>query len=227
MQVVILAAGKGTRMGDLSKTTPKPMLKVLGKTLLEHKIEALPSEITEIIFVIRHLGDQIQKHFGTEHNGRKVSYVEQLELNGTAHALFQAKDLLRGKFVLMMGDDLYGKEDMKKAIQHDHAVLVRKISAPTPGGKVALTADGNLLEIIEDKKGEIADGLVNTGFYVLTPEIFKYELVAAQPGSTEFGLPQTMAVMAKNTPIKVVLADFWLNITSPEDLILAESILKQ
>lgn len=226
MKAVILAAGKGTRMGDIGKIIPKPMLKVLGKTLLEHKIDTLPEEVKEIIFVIRHLGDQIQNHFGVEYGGRKVTYVEQPELNGTAGALFQAKHLLTKKFILMMGDDLYGREDMKKAIAHENSVLVRKAKGSVPGGKVTLDAKGNYDECVEDKKGEIIDGLVNTGFYVLTPDVFKYKLVAAQPGSVEFGLPQTIAVMAKDIPVKVVMADFWLNITTPEDLLTAEAILK-
>jgi len=226
MQAVILAAGKGTRMGDLCKDTPKPMLKVLGKNLLEHKIDALPDEVDEIIFVIGHLGDQIQKHFGTKHKGRKISYVTLNEIKGTAYALFVAKDLLRGKFLLMMGDDLYGCEDIKKIIKHDHAVLVKKIDGSTPGGKVMLDKKGHLIKIIEDKKGEIANGLVNTGLYVLTPKIFEYEPVQL-PNSKEFGLPQTMVVMAKDFPVKVVLADFWLNITAPEDLKLAEAILNK
>ena len=212
-------------MGDLGKSTPKPMLVVAGKNLLEHKIGELPDEIDEIIFVISHLGDQIQKHFGAKHGKRKVSYVVQPELNGTAGALFLAKHLLHSKFILMMGDDLYGREDIKKIIAHENAVLVRKVNGSTPGGKVTVDADDCLLEIVEDKKGEIENGLVNTGLYVLTPEIFKYEPVQL-PNSKEFGLPQTMAAMARDLPVKVVLADFWVNITSPEDLQAAESVLK-
>jgi bifunctional UDP-N-acetylglucosamine pyrophosphorylase/glucosamine-1-phosphate N-acetyltransferase len=224
MQAVILAAGKGTRMGILSNSTPKPMLKVLGKSLLEHKIDMLPDAVDEIIFVINHLGDQIQNHFGENYNGRKISYVEQPELNGTAGALFQAKEILKDRFIVMMGDDLYGREDMKKAIGHKNAVLVRKTEGSTPGGKVVLDEDEHLLEIVEDKKGDIHNGLVNTGFYVLSSDIFNYEPVRLGE-SKEFGLPQTMVIMAKDLPVKVVLADFWLNITSPEDLLLAEKVL--
>ena len=50
---VILAAGKGTRMGELSITTPKPMLKVLNKTLIEHKLDMMPDQIDEVIIVVQ------------------------------------------------------------------------------------------------------------------------------------------------------------------------------
>ena len=64
MFTVILAAGKGTRMGDLAKETPKPMLRVLGKTLLEHKLEMLPESITDVIIVVGYLKDKITEVIG-------------------------------------------------------------------------------------------------------------------------------------------------------------------
>ena len=63
MQAVILSAGRGTRMGVLTDSMPKPMLTVLGKTLLEHKFDILPSEVDEIILIVGNMGGLIQKHF--------------------------------------------------------------------------------------------------------------------------------------------------------------------
>ena len=60
MQVVILAAGRGTRMGDLTSDTPKPLLKVKDKTLLEYKLDVLPDSISEVIFVIGYKQEQIR-----------------------------------------------------------------------------------------------------------------------------------------------------------------------
>ncbi len=64
MQAVILAAGEGKRMRPLTLTTPKPLLHVADKQLLEHIIGALPDEIGEILLVIGYRGDLIQQHFG-------------------------------------------------------------------------------------------------------------------------------------------------------------------
>ncbi|MEK7106611.1 MAG: nucleotidyltransferase family protein, partial [Patescibacteria group bacterium] len=115
MQAVILAAGRGTRMGHLTKTLPKPLLEVSGKTLLEHKFDALPERIDEIILVIGYLGDMIKKRFGDSYEGKKITYVEQGPAHGTAGALWSAREFLRDKFIVMMGDDLYGKKDVERA----------------------------------------------------------------------------------------------------------------
>src|SRR4051812_34627957 len=104
MQAIILAAGRGSRMGELSKQIPKPMIVVAGKTLLQHKIEALPPEVNEIVIIVGHLSGYITSHFGSEYQGRKITFVEQNELLGTAAALFMAKDLVKGRFISMMGD---------------------------------------------------------------------------------------------------------------------------
>ena len=80
MQAIILAAGRGTRMGELTKETPKPMLKIKNKPILEYKLNALPEEITEVIFVIGYLGDAIKNYFGDFYNGRKIRYVIQKKI---------------------------------------------------------------------------------------------------------------------------------------------------
>jgi UDP-N-acetylglucosamine diphosphorylase / glucose-1-phosphate thymidylyltransferase / UDP-N-acetylgalactosamine diphosphorylase / glucosamine-1-phosphate N-acetyltransferase / galactosamine-1-phosphate N-acetyltransferase len=224
MQAVILVAGKGTRMGALTQNTPKPLLKVAGLTLIEHKLLALPAEVTEVIFVIGYLGEQIKNYFGMQFNGRKISYVED-SLQGTAKALWAAQSLLTGRFLLLMGDDLYAAEDIRTALTHERTILVKEMPNNTPGGKIMIDEAGSLIDIVEDRKGELSYNLVNIGLYVLTPEIFNYEPVQL-PNSTEYGLPQTMLHMLKDYPINVVKAGFWMNMSAPEDLEKAEDVLK-
>ncbi len=77
MQAVILAAGRGTRMGALTEHTPKPMLLVNGRPVLEYIFDSLPEEIDEVIIVVGYLGSVIQKHFGGFYKGKKILYVEQ------------------------------------------------------------------------------------------------------------------------------------------------------
>jgi len=111
-QAVILAAGKGTRMLPLTETRPKPMQEVSGKNLIEWKLAALPEAIRDVVIVVGYQGEQIREFFGDMWHGRSIRYVVQEKLNGTAGALWSARNLLHGRFLVLMGDDLYAKEDI-------------------------------------------------------------------------------------------------------------------
>ncbi|MEI8337875.1 MAG: nucleotidyltransferase family protein [bacterium] len=224
MKAIILAAGKGTRMGNLSVETPKPMLKVLGKTLLEHKLDMLPASIDEVVIVVGHLKNQVTDFIGDEYNGRKISYVVQEELRGTASALFLCKDLLQGeeRFLVMMGDDIYSKEDMEECLKYQWSILMREVDSLRDRAKVVFDNDGHIQDILE--KYQIDEkGFVCAGMYTMTPKIFDYKMVAIPGG--EFGLPQTILSAKKDFKIKAVQAQFWLQISAPEDLKLAETFL--
>src|SRR3990167_990885 len=106
MQCVILAAGRGTRMMELTGAVPKPMLEVAGRPLLEYKLDALPEEVNEIVIVVGYLKEVIQQHLSTSYNGKQIVYVEQKNLDGTAGALWSAQPVLKDRFLVMMGDDI-------------------------------------------------------------------------------------------------------------------------
>ena len=215
MQIVILAAGRGTRMNELTDDVPKPMLEINGKPILAYKLEALPAEIKEVIFVIGYLGNQIQQYFGDSYAGKKISYVVQEQLNGTGGAVQLVKDLIENDFLVMMGDDLYVKEDIKNCIKNDLAVLGVEVDNPNKFGIIVSDENKKLLEIIE--KPEIAGpALANIGLYKLNKKFFDYPLVFI--GNGEYGLPQTLAMMAKDYPVKVIKATDWFPIGNPDDL---------
>src|SRR3989344_2113346 len=226
MQIVILAAGRGTRMGELTETMPKPLLTVAGKNLLQHKIDILPKEIDEIILVVGYLGDRIKDFFGDSYGGKKIKYAIQKELLGTGDALWQAKDLINRKFLVMMGDDIYSKNDIEKCLAHDWAVLVkRSADRICSGGKVILDKDGHIKDIIEGKH-EGDNLLINAALYSLTSAIFKYPLVKI-PGREEFGLQQTLLQAVDDFPIKVVQSELWLQMSNKKDLEEAEKIITE
>lgn len=218
MKAVILAAGRGTRMKDLVLDTPKPLLSHKGKTLIEHKLEALPEHINEVVIVVGYLGDKIKNHFGESWNDKKIHYVEQTELLGTAHSLFEAKHLLDEPFIVLMGDDLYGKEDLELLAKQDGwAILVEKSEDLRNTGKIIPNEHGNLKEIVNDSNGLIPHNLVYTGACLLNKDIFEVEMTLS-PGSKEYGLPFTIETEVNKRPIKIVHGSFWKRITVPEDL---------
>lgn len=223
MQVVILAAGRGTRMKNLTDEIPKPMLIIKNKPILEHKLNALPDEIDEIIFVVGYRRGKIEEYFGDNFKGKKITYVVQENLNGTGGAVHLVRDLVGDRFLVMMGDDLYHREDIKNILKYDRAILACETDNPAQFGVFKVDKLGHLLEIVE-KPINPPSNLINTGLYALTKDFFGYDLVPIS--ETEFGLPQTIVKMAKDFPVKIIKTDKWFPIGNPEDLERAEKIVE-
>ncbi len=224
MQAVILAAGLGTRMRELTKHTPKPLLTIGGITLLHHKIKRLPAAVQEIVIVVGYLGRKIRDALGTEIAGTPVRYAEQHELKGSGHALRLCEPLLRGKFLVLNGDDLYAQEDLERLISNPLAMLAWELPEHVPGkvmGEIAADHGGFLAGVLENRPAA-KGALMNAGGYILDKRFFEWPLVPVAPGAREFGLPQMMAKAArKGERIRVERATWWRNVTAPEDLMSA------
>ena len=224
MQCVILAAGKGTRLRPLTETTPKPLVEVAGKTLLDHIVGALPSAVDELIIVTGYLGDQIEKHCKDEFYGRKVTYVRQEEQNGTAKALWLCKDLLKGRFLFMFADDIHGKDDLARAVSYSRSMLVAQVENPEKFGIVVRRPDGTLSSMIE-KPTHAPSNCASTGAMVLDESIFKYEPQEDKTIKGEFYLTEVIERYSKDFPVAVVEQSTWIPIASVEDVERANKLL--
>lgn len=217
MKAIILAAGAGLRLRPLTETIPKAMLEIGGKPLIEHTLEALPETVDEIIIVVHHLKDQIIDHLGDAYHDLPIRYVEQPKLNGTGAAIHLLKDELEDQFLILNGDDLYKKDDLTRLLDVDSGMLVYETKGPAPS---TIEADeiGCFLGIRQDPE-EHEPILRNTGAYVLTPEFFNYPLEKIKVhGKTEYSLPHTFNHMVDECGLKVVKADFWMPVGTPEEL---------
>lgn len=224
MQCVILAAGRGVRMMPLTEHTPKPLLRVCGKNLIEHNLEILPEEVTEIILVVSYLKEQIMLYFGNEYAGRKITYVEQKEMLGTGHALLQCAPLLSGRFFVMMADDIHAKESLTSLMRIETSALLVTTVPAGAGGKITMHADGTLKEIVEGVHSE--PFLLNAAVYVLTPDFFETPLTHI-PGKSEYGIPQQLVVYSEHHPVALVPLDSWIHITDVTDIDRATIELKK
>ena len=225
MKAVILAAGEGRRMLPLTLTTPKPLLRVSGKAILEHTFESLPDAVSEVVLVVGHKAQQIREFCGNMFKGKKISYVHQDTMTGTGGALWQAQQHLSEPFLVLNADDLYAKEDLEKLAKEDWAALVYQAQSPQKVAAVSLDEQGNIRSIVEGSAGASEKPLINTGVYALTPEIFGYTLVPKSPGSEEFGLPQTR--LTRERALRAVHATKWFSMTDPSDIARAEGFLKK
>jgi NDP-sugar pyrophosphorylase family protein len=227
MQAVILAAGRGTRMGKLTEEFPKALLPLAGKTLLEYKLEALPENISEVIIVIQHKGDLIEQKFGNKYLGKKITYITDQTLSGTAHALWQAKNILSGRFLVMMGDDIYSRESFEECSHYDASIVCKPANREENGSRITIDKLGHLTGFLTDKayKEKFQDGgMIFTGLYSLTPKIFEFEPVKLKT-KEEWGLPQTVLSASKEIGIQILKTNFWISVNSEVDLKFAEKIL--
>ena len=223
MQAVILAAGLGTRLRPFTLTTPKTLIPIGEKTLIEHTLDALPNAIDEIFVVVNYLGDQIKSKIGDSHRGISIRYVTQEPLNGTGGAMMLLRNQLHDRFLVVNGDDLYSHEALEKMMSHQTSILL----CPTDmhlmnGGQ--LDTQGKFIGLVESITN--IQSYRVCGAYVLDRSYFDIGPVKIQ-GSRheEFGLPQTLAVQAIDKPIEVVLTTEWFPIGTPEELSFANKKL--
>lgn len=210
-------------MGGLTEEVPKPMLVVSGKTLLEHKFDALPDEIDEIIIVVGYLGHVIQQKYGGEYKGKRIVYVMQDTLNGTAGALWTARKLLKNSFIVMNGDDIFAREDIEKAACFPWSVVGIEVDDVGEAAKIVVDGADRVVNILERDEHGGGPGFLNAGLYCLDTRIFDYDMVPKYKGSDEYGLPQT--IVASGVPFSLIRASHWVQITDPADLTKAEEIL--
>ncbi len=222
VQCIILAAGRGVRMGDLTNDCPKPMLLLHGKPKLAWSVEMLPSAVDEIIMVVGYLHEQIRAYFGTRYAGRAITYVEQHTLNGTAGAVALCAPFIRGKVLVTMGDDLYMQADLEKLLQYEQSLLAMPTDYAQNYGIVSVNAEGFLTGVVEHPH-DMTTGLVNTGACVLAQAYFDYPPVKIS--DREYGLPQTLAAMYPAHPTHVVHATHWRAVGNADDLARAQEDL--
>ncbi len=224
-QAVLMAAGRGKRLRPLTDDRPKPMVEVGGRPILEWTIETLPKSIEEVLIVVGYRQDQITDHFGDKWGGRRIKYVEQSELKGTGHVVHIAAPHLDERFMILNGDDLYMRDDLLQLTRHPLSILGLEVGSNGRFGLLAINDEG-FLSGASDDTPQSTSGMINIGAYVLDRGFLDYDLVPIGDGS-EYGLPQTLGVMAGDRQVHIVEASAWLPIGFPEDIEKAEAWLKQ
>jgi len=226
MQAVILAAGEGIRLRPLTLDRPKPLIKIEGKTLLEHNLDQLISLVDEVVIVIGYKGGMIKDYIGDEYQSMKIRYVEQKEQLGTGHALMQVDKFIKGKFLLLMADDLYSKDDISVCAEHELCVLAKRVTNPERFG-VFVLEDNKVKDVIE-KPDTFVGNLINTGFYVLDRRIFEELDKIEKSERGEYELTDALKNLAKKYEIFCEeVRDYHIPIGYPEDLEEAKKVLNE
>src|SRR5438270_4776277 len=166
MDAIILAAGLGTRLRPHTLTTPKPLLPVRGRPLLDWTLGALPASVDRVLVVVNYLAEQIETYLGQQKHVGAWQVVRQQEPRGTGDALRSCREHLRSeRFLVLNGDDLYGAADLAALARCSAGLLVQGVDEPRRFGIAFLRPDGTLDKLVEkpDLEGR---QLANTGAYL-------------------------------------------------------------
>ncbi|NQZ85088.1 MAG: NTP transferase domain-containing protein [Nanoarchaeales archaeon] len=225
VQVVILCGGKGTRFLPLTEHIPKVLVEVCDKSVLQHKLDALVDLASEIILVVGYLKEKIIESVGHNYKGIPIKYVEQSEQLGTGHALMCCKDILKDKFMVLNGDDIYLKSDLEELSNVEFGLLGMESENPQKFGVLEIDRDDNLISIVE-KPENPPSNLTNIGAYMFTTAIFEHELVLSPRG--EYEINDYFTFIIKNSgDVKVVAVNFWLPVGNPDELNAAEFVMRE
>ncbi|MCC6419993.1 MAG: nucleotidyltransferase family protein [Gemmataceae bacterium] len=210
MDAVILAAGLGTRLRPHTLHTPKPLLPVQGRPILDWALGALPAAVDRVVVVVHYLAEQVEAYLRIQDHFKDWTTVPQQEPRGTGDALRRCRDVLHSdRFLVLNGDDLYGAADLEALAACEAGVLVHPVEEPRRYGIAFLKLDGTLERLVEkpDLEGCYP---ANTGAYVFPHEVFDLELRLSSRG--EYEITDYVTGMAARRPVQVVPATFWLPI---------------
>lgn len=220
-------AGKGTRMAKYYEG-PKQLLPVNDKPVLEHTLDQIPAVVDEFVFIVGGPHEQrIRDHFAAgEYKGRPIRFVVQAEQLGLAHAFRCAKDLITGRWLGMVADDLVGPQDIASLVdQPGLAVLAYRVPEPSKFGVLVADENQYLVRAVE-KPAEFISDLVWTGHMLMDESFFNIEVAPSARGEYETPDVWTKLIQEQDAKIKITEAKFWLPINDKDQLEEAERILK-
>ena len=228
LQAVIMAGGEGSRLRPLTSNMPKPMLPVANRPLMEHIIELLRTHgITDIVATVQFLSSVIRNYFGDGSDlGVSLSYATEEVPLGTAGSVAGAQDLLSGTFLVVSGDaltdiDLRDALDFHQRNGAAATLVLKRMNDPLEFG-IVMTDDSGRIERFLEKPtwGQVFSDTINTGIYVLEPDIFDL-IPADQP--YDFSSELFPLMLEKGLPLYGYVTDaYWTDVGNTEAYLQAQ-----
>ncbi len=226
MEGIILAAGRGTRMRELTQHTPKPLLTIQGRPILEWSLRVLRPSVERVLVVTGYLSEQIADYMARQDIFADYALVEQQRQLGTGDALRACRDALTGPdFLVINGDDLFHAPSLQRLATTAAGVLAVEREAGTLYGVLVADAAGCLRGLHEKPPPGFYPPPVQVyiGACRLTRSIFDLPLTL-HPQRREYELTQLLNDFAQRQPVNIVSSDFWFPLGTPEDLIAAQAL---
>jgi len=182
MKAVVMAGGEGTRLRPLTSNQPKPMVPVVGKPCMEHILELLREHgMSDVIVTVAFLPQAIRSYFGQgESLGMQIGYSVEESPLGTAGSVRLAARQLDETFLVISGDALCDVDLSKLVAFHKEkgaavTIGLKSVDNPLEFGIVVTDEDGRIERFLEKPSwGQVFSDTINTGIYVLEPEVLKH-----------------------------------------------------
>jgi mannose-1-phosphate guanylyltransferase / phosphomannomutase len=219
MRAVLMAGGSGTRLRPLTCDLPKPMVPILNRPIAEHIINLLRRHnITEVVATLHYLPDSLRDYFqdGSDFGVQMTYAVEEDQPLGTAGCVKNIAELLDETFLVISGDsitdfDLSAAIEFHKRKKSKATLILTRVPNPIEFGVVITDEEGRINRFLEKPStSEIFSDTVNTGTYILEPEVLEY-----LPANTECDFSKDLfpLLLAKNEPIYGYVADgYWCDV---------------
>ncbi len=219
LRAVLMAGGSGTRLRPITCDLPKPMVPIANRPIIEHTIELLKQHgIRDIIITLHYLPETIQEYFGDGADfGVNIFYsVEEDEALGTAGCVKNIAESLPQTFIVISGDSLTDFDlslalDFHRQKQSKATLVLTQVANPVEFGEVIIDDEQRITRFLEKPSpSEIFSDTVNTGIYILEPEVLDF-----LPENTESDFSQDLfpTLLAKNIPMYGYIADgYWCDV---------------
>ena len=225
MKVVILAGGLGTRMSEITKIIPKPMVKILNKPILIHIMEHYYKYgFKEFYIALGYKGKVIKNFFKGKKFKWKTNLIETGKKTMTGGRLKRLKKFLKDDHFLMTYGDGISNVNIKKLIQfHRKNKKIATLTAVRPPARFgSIKINGKIVKVFREKS-KIDEGWINGGFFVFDPKIFKYI-----KNDTTFLEKEPLEIISKKKQLIAYKHEgFWQCMDTLRDKYLIEKILKK
>ena len=232
-KAVLLAAGRGTRMREITADLPKPMLEVRGKPVLQYIVEGLrDAGVEHFLIIVGYRAEAVQNFFGDGSRYKiEIQYATQAVQDGTGRVIELAKNFVGlTPFVLGYGDILVAPENYKSVVdlpEDIEALLsVTRGEDVTKGGAVFLNDQMDVVDLREKPKpGEPTSPWYNAGLYAFRPSIFDFTAKLKRSLRGEYELTDAIRELAQSGKVRagravkaLKLAGAWADVRDPEIL---------
>jgi UDP-N-acetylglucosamine diphosphorylase / glucose-1-phosphate thymidylyltransferase / UDP-N-acetylgalactosamine diphosphorylase / glucosamine-1-phosphate N-acetyltransferase / galactosamine-1-phosphate N-acetyltransferase len=227
-KAVILAAGRGTRMRELTNDLPKPMIEVRGKPVLQRIVEGLRNaSVRRFLIIVGYHAETVRSFFGDgQRHNVDIEYVTQTVQDGTGRVVNLARDFTgESPFILSYGDILISTANYKRVVDLPNdleaIITVTRGEDVSKGGAVFVNEQMELVDLREKPKaGEPRSSWYNAGLYAFRPSIFEFIAKLKPSPRGEYELTDAIRDLAQSgKKIKALeLTGEWADVRDPEIL---------